>query len=139
MGNMPNNLESLLAPGTAAEAALFRLSGEGMVRNRPNHTPRLAPGTGHSIAQYGEVVQGQIEEASSLRKRRFLVSLPCNVLYSRVTITPTTDGALTVNPPHKKKVKTVADLTLRHLGYDGISGSCTVESNIEEGKGCGSS
>src|SRR5262249_48249558 len=66
----------------------------------------LATGTRTSIAQHGELLQGQIQDHEH-RYRRFLVSLPCARLYSTVTFVPSWDGTLTVEPSHKIKVQRV--------------------------------
>ena len=78
-------------------------------------------------------------EDSSFKRRRFLLSLPCNLLYSSVKFSPARGAPLTVEPGHKEKVLRVAQVTLRYLEDRDIGGVLEVESNIEEGKGCGSS
>jgi uncharacterized protein involved in propanediol utilization len=99
----------------------------------------LSTGCGTSIGQHGELLQGQIEDDQH-RSRRFLISLPCPSLLSRVTVTATTSArCLTVEPSHKKKLREVVQLTLAHFGLPDVGGSIVVESNIEEGKGYGSS
>ncbi len=99
---------------------------------------RLCTGIGTSIAQHGEIVQGQIVD-DHRRRRRFLVSLHCPPLYSKATFKPVRDREITVEPFHKQKVKRVAELTLRKFDCVFVGGEITVESNIEEGKGYGSS
>lgn len=100
--------------------------------------PTLGTGVGKSIAQHGELLQGQLEDPQR-RQRRFLVSLPCKRLYSKVTFVASADGQLTVEPAHKRKVHKVVELTLERLGQAHVGGLIQVESNIEEGKGYGSS
>jgi uncharacterized protein involved in propanediol utilization len=136
MDNLSNNLESALGHGSLPQAGLFRPGGDPLVAR--HYAPPLSTRTGFSIAQYGELLQGQMDDGTGSR-RRFLISLPCDVLYSRATFAPAPDGGLKVNPSHKTKVKTVVDLTLRYLEHSPLDGTITVESNIEEGKGCGSS
>src|SRR5437588_833658 len=46
----------------------------------------LTTGIGTSMAQHGEILQGQLED-SDYQWRRFLLSLPCDLLYSRATFT----------------------------------------------------
>lgn len=99
----------------------------------------LTTGTGVSVGQHGEILQGQLEDGN-FQKRRFLLSLPCNLLRSTVTFTPTYNGGgLEVEPSHKEKVRRVVEITLAQFGLDAIGGQLTVESNIKEGKGYGSS
>ncbi|HEY6251498.1 MAG TPA: hypothetical protein VI685_16185 [Candidatus Angelobacter sp.] len=98
----------------------------------------LATGTGISVGQHGEILQGQLED-KSFHKRRFLLSLPCNLLHSRVTFRPSYESGLEVEPSHKQKVRRVVELTLGRFGLDSIGGRLIVETNIEEGKGYGSS
>jgi uncharacterized protein involved in propanediol utilization len=99
---------------------------------------QLTAATGRSIAQHGEILQGQMEDAAS-RPRRFLLSLPCDRFYSAVTFAPSRNSPLSVEPAHKEKVKKVVELTLNYLGKEDVGGRLTVETNIEEGKGYGSS
>lgn len=124
---------------SGAEALLDRpLRSNGHVRPVQRNGPSLTTGTGLSIAQHGEILQGQLED-SNFERRRFLLSLPCNLLYSKVTFAPSEAGPRTVDPPHKEKVSKVVELTLRRFDLKGLGGLITVESNIEEGKGYGSS
>lgn len=99
----------------------------------------LTTGVGTSIAQHGELLQGQLEDDSHCC-RRFLISLPCDRFYSKVTFDASAHvRAVTVTPAHKEKVRRVVELTLERFGLDGVGGTITVESNITEGKGYGSS
>jgi len=98
----------------------------------------LATGTRTSIAQHGELLQGQIQDHEH-RYRRFLVSLPCARLYSTVTFVPSLGGSLTVEPSHKIKAQRVVRLTLERFGLPHLGGLITVTGNITEGKGYGSS
>ena len=98
----------------------------------------LTVGTGTSIGQHGELLQGQLEDEDE-GYRRFLVSLPCPCLRSTVTFAAAPGSPLAVEPAYKRKVRDVIDLTLRHLGITGVGGSIVVESNIDEAKGYGSS
>lgn len=108
------------------------------VRARRAALATFGPGVGTSIAQHGELLQGQIEELGG-RRRRFLISLPCEGLYSRVSFDPALERGLSVEPAHKLKVRRVVELTLERLGMPELGGTIRVESNIEEGKGYGSS
>lgn len=98
----------------------------------------LRTGRGRSIAQHGELFQGQVEDETSAL-RRCLVSLPCRALYSEVTFQPGTNGALCITPPHKKKARKAVELTLSHLHASGAGGEISVQSSVPEAKGCGSS
>jgi uncharacterized protein involved in propanediol utilization len=94
-------------------------------------------GRGISIAQYGELFQGEI--GSGKQRTRCLLSLPCKELVSQVAFDADQSGFLFIKPPHKQKTKKVVELTLRYLGAPQIGGFISVESNIPEAKGCGSS
>lgn len=99
---------------------------------------RIRKGEGRSIAQYGELFQGQTEHEGG-RRRRCLVSLPCPALYSFARFHPDASGSLRVNPPHKKKALRVMELTFEKLGASDYSGTLLIESTVPEAKGCGSS
>ena len=128
-----------LSPAGATGAVLVRpLHSNGHPQKVEKAGLSLNTGIGLSIAQHGEIMQGQLEDAN-FERRRFLLSLPCNLLYSKVTFVPSEASPRTVNPPHKEKVSKVVELTLRRFHLADLGGSITVESNIEEGKGYGSS
>ncbi len=129
--------KALTAYATASEALIYSHV-NGKTSTRLSECVELRTGSGVSVAQHGEIMQGQIEDGG-YRRHRCLVSLPCNLLYSKVTFVPSTTNPLTVEPVHKEKVKRVVELTLRLLELDGIGGTLRVDSNIEEGKGYGSS
>ncbi|HKV94717.1 MAG TPA: hypothetical protein VJW20_19385 [Candidatus Angelobacter sp.] len=97
-----------------------------------------AIGAGVCIGQYGEILQGQLEDRN-FQKRRFLLSLRCNVLYSTATFIPSDEGGLEIEPAHKNKARRVAEITLSRFGLETLGGRLTIESNIDEAKGCGSS
>jgi uncharacterized protein involved in propanediol utilization len=96
------------------------------------------PASALATAHYGELMQGQVEDASG-RYRRCLVSLPCGQLYSEVTFTPDGTRNLTVEPGHKQKARRAVELTLEYLGAGELGGLISIASNIVEGKGYGSS
>jgi uncharacterized protein involved in propanediol utilization len=98
----------------------------------------LRTGQGRSIAQHGELFQGQIEDDNNQR-RRCLVSLPCNAMYSHATFHPDTSGSVRMNPAHKRKAFQVVELTLSHLNASEIGGEVSIDSCVPEAKGCGSS
>lgn len=100
--------------------------------------PLLRTGKGRSIAQHGELFQGQVEDETN-QLRRCLISLPCNALYSEATLVPDMTGIFRVNPSYKSKVKRAAELTRDYLKMPKIGGTITVESTIPEAKGYGSS
>jgi uncharacterized protein involved in propanediol utilization len=94
-------------------------------------------GHGASIAQYGELFQGQIDAGN--RRPRCLLSLPCKELVSRVTFDADQSGFIFISPQHKQKTKKVVELTLGYFNASQIGGFINVDSNIPEAKGCGSS
>lgn len=98
----------------------------------------LSIGTRTSIAQHGELLQGQMQDDQH-RYRRFLISLPCDRLHTTVAFVPDVGGVLTVEPAYKSKVQKVVKLTLERFGIFHLGGLITVKSNIPEGKGYGSS
>lgn len=126
------------ARGTRGNGARRGDAPRGASRGAARGPVELRTGVGTSIAQHGELLQGQLEDGQR-RPRRFLVSLPCERLYSTVTFAARPDVELTVEPAHKCKVRRVVELTLEHLGLSHVGGSIVVETNITEGKGYGSS
>src|ERR1700761_3200363 len=127
-----------LSAGRAEKLATFRTVRLGQYTRMQTQRVSLAAGIGSSIAQHGEILQGQLED-SDYQRHRFLVSLPCSLLHSRVTFAPARDEELSVVPMHKEKVKRVVQLTLRRFNLDDVGGVIRVESDVEEGKGYGSS
>jgi len=113
----------------------------------PNHNPNIGGesngidfriGKGRSIAQHGELFQGQIEDESH-QLRRCLMSLPCKALFSEAAFVPDTSGTFMVTPSYKSKVKKAAELTREHLKLPHLGGTIKIESTIPEAKGYGSS
>jgi uncharacterized protein involved in propanediol utilization len=100
--------------------------------------PTLKVGVGHSIGQHGELFQGQIED-KQYRQSRCLISLPCGSLISKATFRPDFSGKVSVTPPYKDKVKQVVEVIGKSLNVPSVGGQISVESNIPEGKGYGSS
>lgn len=115
--------------GAHTEKTSFGTNGNG-------NAPRT--GTGRSIAQHGELFQGQIEDANNSH-RRCLVSLPCPSMYSQVTYRPDMSGTFRVIPAHKQKTRTVVELAIAFLDLPYTGGDIVVESTVPEAKGCGSS
>jgi uncharacterized protein involved in propanediol utilization len=95
-------------------------------------------GTGRSIAQHGELFQGQVEDESG-ELRRCLVSLPCQKMHSQVMFYPDRSGSFRVNPPHKQKALKAAQLTLTYLDAEEVYGTVSIQSAVPESKGYGSS
>src|SRR5262245_33446248 len=95
-------------------------------------------GIGYSTAHYGELFQGQVQTADGV-KHRCLLSLPCGKLYSHAIFQPGPPPFLRVEPPHKSRARRAAEICLRELGETAIGGSLTIDSNIVEAKGYGSS
>jgi uncharacterized protein involved in propanediol utilization len=113
------------------------------IRNLASSKPRqngtcLRVGAGTSIAQHGELFQGQIEDDNN-KARRCLISLPCTEMYSQVVFDPDKSGYLRVSPGYKEKAKKTVEVTLAYLNAEGIGGLITIESTVPEAKGCGSS
>ncbi|MFL6313366.1 MAG: hypothetical protein ACJ71W_14790 [Terriglobales bacterium] len=106
------------------------------VSNRNGKAPRT--GKGRSIAQHGELFQGQIEDAENVH-RRCLVSLPCRSMYSEVTYRPKYSCEYRVTPVHKQKTRHVVELAAAFLNLPYSGGDIVVESTVPEAKGCGSS
>jgi uncharacterized protein involved in propanediol utilization len=106
----------------------------------PQRISGVLAGTGRGVAtaHHGELFQGQIEDARG-RLRRCLLSLPCSKLYSWIEFQPDDTGAIRVDPPHKHKTEAAIRMTLEHFKAGGVGGIATIESNIQEGKGYGSS
>ena len=95
-------------------------------------------GKGRSIAQHGELFQGQVQDVQD-RRRRCLLSLPCKALHTDAIFCPDTSGAVSVRPSHKLKAQKAAELTLAYLNAVGVGGVLTIESTIPAAKGYGSS
>lgn len=98
----------------------------------------LRPGYGRSIAQFGELFQGQIEDSSG-NARRCLLSLPCGELYSNAGFIPQAEACIAVSPAYKQKARRAVELAFERLKVRCMGGVLRVESNIPEAKGCGSS
>lgn len=98
----------------------------------------LRVGHGKSIAQFGELFQGQITDIKNQR-RRCLLSLPCKELFSEAIFHPQSGNDLVVYPAHKQKARKAAELVLNYFGAASLGGTLTLTSNIPEAKGCGSS
>lgn len=95
-------------------------------------------GLGAAIAQHGELFQGVVyDDHGSLH--RCLVSLPCKELSSRGKFISRDRSGVAVFPASKQKACCAAELTLTALGAPFKGGILTIESNIAEGKGLGSS
>lgn len=115
---------------------------DGRASTRPelasDRGPVVNTGRGVATAHHGELFQGQIRDGAGAL-RRCLLSLPCTRLYSRVLFQPDGTDRLAIDPPHKIKTRKVVELVLDHLETPGVGGLATVETNIPEGKGYGSS
>jgi uncharacterized protein involved in propanediol utilization len=121
---VPNPMKTHPGNGVASAAVVQSLS--------------LKTGKGRSIAQHGELFQGQIEDLRRER-RRCLVSLPCHAMSSQATFDPDYSCKTVVRPPHKQKSRKVAEMTLAYLNAPHVGGVLTIESTIPESKGYGSS
>lgn len=114
------------------------MSSHNSTSNRKHREIIPRAGRGRSIAQHGELFQGQIEDAA-YRRRRCLLSLPCRALHSEAIFYPDSTGIVTVYPLHKEKAKKVAELTLAYLNASEVGGMININSTIPESKGYGSS
>jgi len=99
---------------------------------------RFQTGKGWTIAQHGELFLGQIEDETN-QYRSCLLSLPCRAFHSKATFRPDTSGVLQVNPSGKCRAQKVAELTLVHLKARDIGGELSIESEVPETRGYGSS
>jgi uncharacterized protein involved in propanediol utilization len=105
---------------------------------RHKRGPRLLRGTGISTGHHGELFQGATKDGQG-QLRRCLMTLPCERLYSRVTLIGNNGYDLVVQPPYKHKTLKAVKATLEWLEQPSIGGVIQVVSNIDEGKGYGSS
>jgi uncharacterized protein involved in propanediol utilization len=87
---------------------------------------------------HGELFQGQIEARDGAH-HRCLVSLPCIGLKTDALVRPARTRGWRVIPEHKVKARRVVELTATYLGIEDAGGVIVISSNIEEGKGYGSS
>lgn len=95
-------------------------------------------GTGAAPSHHGELLQGVFEENGRLH--RGLVTMPYPVFGSRATITlRPTPGVLEVVPAWKQKARRAAECTLRSLGVPAFEGVLEVETDVDVGRGLGSS
>jgi uncharacterized protein involved in propanediol utilization len=95
-------------------------------------------GQSTAIAQHGELFQGVVYDSQN-KLHRCLVSLPCPKLHSTGRFAPSDQNGVIVVPEHKEKARRAAELTLRNRSAAFTGGILTIESNISEGKGMGSS
>jgi uncharacterized protein involved in propanediol utilization len=94
-------------------------------------------GYGVTRSHLGEVFQGQLEDCSG-RRTRCLVSLPCEAFHALAKFVPDSSGAVEVVPARKVRACRAAVLFLEVFRLSG-GGRLTIQSNILEGKGLGSS
>src|SRR5262245_44509584 len=80
----------------------------------------VGSGCGMAVGHHGELFQGQIEDRNG-RRRRCLVSLPCNHFISRASFSPDESDRIEV-PPGKLKAERAVRLTLEHFNLYKISG-----------------
>lgn len=136
---MDKTTSNMTSPhGNGAELLVERSSQASACFQERNQSTVVSTGWGLSTAQHGELLQGQIEDAC-FQWHRCLVSLPCQLLYSQVRFAASHDEPLTVEPVHKSKSKKVVQLTLQKFNLERLGGKLTIDTNINEGKGYGSS
>lgn len=99
----------------------------------------MRTGTGHANGHHGEILQGAFRMDGVLR--RGLVTLPCPSYWSEATVALDSDRAarLSVRPGWKTKARRAVVLALDALRIADVGGVVHVASNIEPGRGCGSS
>ena len=99
----------------------------------------MRTGTGRAHGHHGEILQGAFRSGGEVR--RGLVTLPCPSYWSKATVALEGDTAarLSVRPAWKTKARRAVALVLDALGVEGLGGVVRVASNIEPGRGCGSS
>jgi uncharacterized protein involved in propanediol utilization len=95
-------------------------------------------GTGTSHGHFGEVFQGQLEHWSGQR-RRCLLSLPCAAFATTARYEPNGTSVVEVHPRHKVRARRSVEVMLEYLEVHRAGGLLTIESDIPEGKGNGSS
>jgi uncharacterized protein involved in propanediol utilization len=94
--------------------------------------------SGFAIGHHGEILQGVFRGEDS-RLHRGLVTLPFPPRYSIAVAEPIDGIEVLVRPKHKTKSGAAARLLLGGIGYTGRGIKVTVNSNIPEGFGLGSS
>lgn len=112
----------------------------GNAAHQTQTSSQAIPGSGYgrAIAQHGELFQGVTRDDEG-KLHRCLVSLPCDKLFSTAKFVSAGLGCLQVAPGSKQKALKAAQVALEYLGSPNQAGSLTIESNVPEGKGQGSS
>jgi uncharacterized protein involved in propanediol utilization len=95
-------------------------------------------GSGASAAHFGEVFQGQLEDWMGHR-RRCLLSLPCPAFTAAARYVPDGTDTIEVRPRHKVRARRAVEVMLGYLEVQRGGGLLTLDSNVPEGKGNGSS
>lgn len=95
-------------------------------------------GSGFAIGHHGEILQGVFRDEDN-RLHRGLVTLPFPPRYSIAVAEPIDGIEVLVSPKHKTKSREAARLVLDENGYSGMGIKLTLNSNIQEGFGLGSS
>ncbi|MER6171731.1 GHMP kinase [Streptosporangium sp. NPDC001681] len=99
---------------------------------------QVLEGLGQAHGHHGELLQGVFEQGARLH--RGLVTLPCPMFATRVRVDLTSrEPELSVQPSWKTKALKAARVTLRECGAPLLGGRVTLESNVEVGRGFGSS
>lgn len=106
----------------------------------PTYKYKMSPQHGHgsAIGHHGEILQGVFEDSLG-HLRRGLVTLPCNIFRSECTFAPDTSGMITLNPVGRHKARQAVELTLVCCDLVGWGGKLTLDSNIPQRWGLGSS
>ncbi|MFA1677623.1 GHMP kinase [Rhizobium mongolense] len=93
---------------------------------------------GLAIGHHGEILQGVFRGRDN-RLHRALVTLPFTSRYSVAVAEPIDGDNVLVSPKHKTKSREATRLFLDEIGHSGMGIKLTVNSNIPEGFGLGSS
>ncbi|MBL4801196.1 MAG: hypothetical protein JKY45_04825 [Emcibacter sp.] len=96
-------------------------------------------GHGNATGHHGEIIQGAMRNQDRII-HRFLVTLPCNELYTQARFEPSLQlaGHIIV-PDDKAKSRMAIEITLKYLNRSDFGGQLHLRSNIEKGFGMGSS
>jgi uncharacterized protein involved in propanediol utilization len=104
---------------------------------RPGGEPVLE-GRGWAHGHHGELLQGVFEVGGSLH--RGLATLPCPMFTTRARVRLSAlEPELTVTPAWKTKALQAVRCTLHALGSPALGGQLVLDSNVDVGRGFGSS
>lgn len=106
------------------------------------HTMRTSlaqMGKGQAFGHHGEILQGAMRD-NDHKIQRFLFTLPCSQLVASARFEPSRDNSKQIVAPQgKTKSRRAVEVTLQYLNRSQFGGHLTLDSNIAEGFGLGSS